>query len=338
MSQTETKAILYRCFSVLFASGIHVNDCLSALAEQTESLPMQDSLLTIQAQVLRGSSLSISFARQSEFSKFEVECLAAGEKTGSLHDTLNSLADHFEQSSRLQNILRQQLIYPVFVCVLAILAVVALPGLLQRSLQPLFEQAGAEMPWLSLILTKAVAWLGHPASWLAIVAGIVWLIIAWKKSPPARRESLARRVPVVGSLAVAWVRLTFLKTLHLTVRSGMPVLQGLQAAGSATGSDWANKAVARARLALEGGESLSAALSGELVPGWLAGFLRAGEEAGSLEALLRIAARVQEEDLLNRLEQSLSLIQPVVVTLMGGMVALLALGVLLPITKVLETL
>jgi len=318
---------------------VHVGDCLSTLAVQAERESLRVALETVQIQVMSGFRLSACIAKQDQFSNFEAQCLASGEEGGFLHATLEGLAEHWEQVSRLQHQLRQQLIYPTFVVVMAVVCVLVLPSLLHRSLQPLFQQSGGEMPLLARFFSGLACLAGHPLSWLGMVL-VAWALLTfWLRLATGQRERLLESIPLVGPIWQGFATVTFLKTLHLTLKAGLPVLKSLIAAAAASGSEQTLEAAGLACRDLRDGKTLSQALDHpRLAPSWLAGFFRAGEESGSLEQLVFRGARILEEDLLSRVEQLLALLQPAVVVFLGCVVALMALGILLPISKVLETL
>lgn len=333
------KAIFYRCFATLFGAGVHIGDCLASLAQQAEDPRLKATIVLVQQQVMGGLPLSRSLQRQPLFRGFEADCLAAGEAGGFLHRALEGLANHWEQVSRLQRHLQSQLLYPFFVVVLSVATVAFLPSLLHRSLEPMLLQSGAQMPPLTRALSAFTAGMGNPKLWLLAGLALAGALTYLRRLPAQSHDRWLRSLPLLGGLWRSLASIWFLRTLEMTLEAGLPVLLSLPTAAAASGSPLLQQAAAGAVSDLKEGLTLTEALQrAGLVPEWLTGFLSAGEHTGKLPSLLRRAAQMLEDDLMVRIEQTLALLQPAVLAFLGGMIGIFALGVLLPISKVLETL
>lgn len=339
MARTRDKVVLYRCFATLFASGVHILACLTTLALQSETPALGAALTRVQQKVLQGSRLAQALQSESEiFGDFEVRCLAAGERGGFLHASLAALAEYFEEQQQLQQQLVRDLVYPLGVVACSLLMVATFPPFLQRALGPMLDQVG-QLPWLTRLLSTLSQGLGSPFTWGLMVLFLGLVLGLWSRLAHEHRDRWLLRLPLWGGLRLELLRLRFLQTLRLSLEAGLPLLEALQVAGAATASPAFQARVREVGQRIREGETLAVSLGeSELLSPWLSGFLEAGEQSGRLPVLLHRASHLLQQNWHSRVELALQLLQPMVLALLGGLVGLIALGALLPMGQLLESL
>ena len=335
---TQDLAVATRQLSTLIGAGIPLAEALIALTEQVEHPRLKRILGTVKQKVNEGSSLADALAEHPKaFSTLYINMIRAGESSGALDVVLTRLADFTESSAQLRNKLVGAMIYPaIMICVgvaiIGILFVVVIPKVTK-----IFDDMGVTLPWTTrTLIVLSVFFRDY---WYAVLIGVPTLIWGFKRyiSSPKGRSWFDRtqlKVPVVGDLVRMLAISRFSKTLSTLLSSGVPLLTSLDIVRNIVENTVLSKVIENARDAIREGESIAAPLkrSGEFPP-LVFHMIAIGEKSGQLEQMLGNVAKSYDSQVDMRVAALTSLLEPVMIVLMGVVVAFIVFSVLVPIMQ-----
>ncbi|MET0207640.1 MAG: type II secretion system inner membrane protein GspF [Burkholderiaceae bacterium] len=320
----------------LVAAGLPLERSLSALVDEAEDPRQRELMSQLKAEVNAGSSFARALATAPrEFDEVYRAVVAAGETSGALGPVLESLADDLEEQQRLRAELFGALAYPVIVCIISILAVSFLLTYVVPQVAAVFTQTRQTLPLLTRVMMGTSDLLRQWGLLLLVVAvgGFLGVRQLLKREGPRMRFDAAwLNLPLVGRLSRGYNAARFSSTLAMLAGAGVPILKALQAAAE-TLSNHAMRADAMDALAqVREGAPLGAALAGKKrFPGILSMFARLGEQTGQLPNMLQRAANQLGSEVKRRAMTLATLLEPLLIVAMGGVVMLIVLSVLLPI-------
>lgn len=333
----ETRGAFYRELASILGAGLSLSRSLELLMDAPEMGGNRSVIATIRDQVDEGRSLADAVADSSpRVSPFERALIETGERSGRLDDVLNRLADFLEAESTLRDRLVGAMIYPIIILVLSLLVGVALLWFMLPAFQELLLESGIELPRLTQAVMAAARWGG----WLlplgiglAVGAGI-WTRQRWRTSAEMRVE-MDRRLhgfPLFRSFYGVLVNVRFTRTLAILLSSGVPLLEALQQAASASASPWVQALMEREIEQVRHGASLADAIA-RIPPlaGSLPGWIRAGEASGDLTGMVEQAGRRSQQIWERRVARTMTLVESGLVVIVGAFVFVLALAIILPI-------
>ena len=340
---TDGRAQAYRELGALLRAGVPMVPALDIVIQaQTDAASVQ-ACARLRDRLREGGHLAAALGEiQPDLPGFEMAVLQAGERSGSLGTVLDRLADHLEDSLRTRERLISALVYPAFVVGLALLVAGAMFGFILPNLQKLFAESQIPLPWLTRALLATGRGLFLWGAPLLVTGALTaFLLTRQFRASPSLRVGWQRRLlgwPLIGRTRVWLANVRFCETLALLLRGGVPVVDALELAGTATGNAWVEQGVNQAAAEVRHGRPMSAALhQAPALAGVLTGWLAAGEAAGDVagmldQAALRIRAQWQQH-----LTRVLSVIEPALIVTVGVFVLLVALAVLLPILSLNRT-
>ncbi len=334
---TKDKILFSRQLSTLIDAGLPLLQSLRNVNGQTSNKTLKSVVNEVIAAVEGGAPLSVAMGRHPKiFNNVYISMVAAGEASGTLDGSLQRLADQQEKDADIVSKVRGAMVYPVIV-VLVMLAVISfmLVKVLPQ-VQVLYDGfPGADLPLVTkvlLALSQAIIkfW------WAAIlVVGIIgFSVVKWTRTA-AGTEVLDRvkmRAPLVGDLFNKMYMARFSRTGSTLVSSGVPLIQMLEITGDAVSNVHISGSVDKAIEKVRGGKSLADALEGdpnflELVPN----MLRIGEQSGSMEQMLDKTATYYEKEVDNQIKNVQTIIEPVMMVLLGAVALVIVAAVLLPV-------
>jgi general secretion pathway protein F len=322
----------------LVAAGLPLERALSALSDEAETPRQRDLVSALRTEVNAGAPFAKALAQHPrEFSNIYVAVIGAGEQSGHLGLVLERLADDQQEQQNLRGKLLAAGLYPAIVCVVALAIVLFLLAFVVPQVAQVFGSNQQKLPFLTsfmLGLSELVQtfWL-----WglLLIATGAIAARTALKQ-PALRRsfDAVWLQLPVVGRLARGYNAARFASTLAMLATAGVPILKALQAAAD-TLSNTALRHDAQEALVLvrEGAPLASALAQKERFPRLLVMFSRLGEQTGTLPTMLQRAAQQLSEEVQRRAMQLATILEPLLIVAMGGMVMLIVLAVMLPIIQ-----
>lgn len=340
-------ALFTRQFSLLMNAGIPILKALSCLLNQKWSPRLDAALRDVLEGVRTGKGLSNSLARNPRaFGVVYVSLVKAGEVSGGLDEILKRLSDFLERDMRLYHKLRASLTYPALVFI----ASFAMVGFMVLHVFPafisFFHGLSLELPLLTRFVLGVTQILSQPLVLVGLALAIpyllaqLWVYFTTTTGGRRRWSWLVLHIPVISRVQKEVILARFCRTLGILVECGIPQLQALEVAGSVTGNALVQQEVEAACVRLRDGNG---SMSQELLhtsffPPICGQMLRVAEEAGKVPKILFKLADAYEADLELSIQTALALLEPIMLTIMGGLVGFILLAVFLPIYSLLDAL
>jgi len=331
---SEALAQLTRQLATLLRGGLPLDAALNALAAQRAR--HSGVLMGVRARVQEGYSFAEALgASRRRFPELLVATVGAGERIGRLEEVLERLAEHFEKRQALRQQVRAALAYPMVLTVFSLAIVSLMLVYVVPQVTPVFVDSGVELPRLTRVLITisdfARAW-----GWLALLAAAAGcgLLARALRLPAARLElhRLLLRTPLFGALSRELNSARLMQSLSTLTDAGVSVWESLRvAARMLTNLPMRQAAMDAAREVSEGKPAAEALDRHGLFPPLCIQLIASGEASGELHQLLGRAAETQERELAARINTLTSLLQPVLIMLVGGFVLLIVLSILMPI-------
>lgn len=340
----KDKAVFSRQFAALINAGVAIVRSLGVLAEQSSNPKLKKALSDISADVQQGMNLSEAMRKHPQcFDNLYVSMVQAGEVGGVLDEVMNRLSKLLEDVARLQNQIKSALAYPVAVGILAVLIFVGMTVFLIPIFADIFTQLGTELP----ALTQFMLWIsGILRSWKAVIPVVLFFaaVFAYRQYYKTRvgRETIDRfslKMPLFGDLIRKSAVARFSRTFGALTRSGVPILTALEIVRDTAGNQVIANAVEASRREIQQGGMISLALQKENVfPIMAIQMISIGEETGELDQMLMKVADFYEDEVEQAVKAMTSIIEPIMIVVLGGMVGLILISMYLPMFKVFETL
>ena len=331
---SETLAQLTRQLATLLRGGLPLDAALNALAAQRAR--HGEVLMGVRARVQEGYSFAEALgASRRTFPELLVATVGAGERIGRLEEVLERLAEHFEKRQALRQQVRAALAYPMVLTVFSLAIVSLMLVYVVPQVTPVFVDSGVELPRLTRVLI-AVSDFARAWGWLALLAAAAGCgLLARALRLPAARLKLHRlllRTPLFGALSRELNSARLMQSLSTLTDAGVSVWESLRvAARMLTNLPMREAAMDAAREVSEGKPAAEALDRDGLFPPLCIQLIASGEASGELHQLLGRAAETQERELSARINTLTSLLQPVLIMLVGGFVLLIVLSILMPI-------
>jgi type IV pilus assembly protein PilC len=300
---------------------------------------MQKMIMGIKAEVEGGVSLAEALSKQPlYFDPLFINLVNAGEQSGALETMLDKLATYKEKVEALKAKVKKALFYPVAVLIVAFIVTVILLVFVVPQFEELFTSFGADLP----ALTKFVINLSEfMQSWWWVIAGgiagAVYLILRIKKTSPKMQEAFDRaalKAPVVGEIATKSAIARFSRTLETMSAAGVPLVEAMDSVAGATGNIIYERASLKIKDEVSQGTQLQTSMRNTgLFPNMAIQMVSIGEEAGSLDAMLAKVADFYETEVDNAVDALTSLLEPIIMAVLGVLVGGLIIAMYLPIFK-----
>lgn len=331
-------AVWTRQLAGLVGSGLPLERALTALGDEAEDARQRELIAHLRAEVNGGAPFARALAgAPREFDDVYRAVVAAGEQSGALGAVLERLADDLEERQALRGKLIGATLYPAIVSVIAIVIVVFLVTYVVPQVASVFASSKRALPLLTVAMLGVSGFLRH-WGWLIVlvVAGGAGLL-AWSLRNEGFRERFDAgwlELPLVGRLARGYNAARFAGTLAMLAGAGVPILKALQAAAETLSNRAMRVDAMDALVQVREGAPLASALAGKKrFPGLLAMFSRLGEQTGRLPQMLDRAAKQLGAEVQRRALQMATILEPLLIVAMGGVVMLIVLAVLLPIIQ-----
>lgn len=320
----------------LFDAGLPIDRAITVLIEQSDNAELRAMLQHMQGDIRAGKPFSDALrAFPREFPPLYANMIHAGEISGQLPEVMTRLADFLEKEQVRRSQIVAALTYPMVLIAVATTAVAFLLAFVIPRLQAVFKDLGADLPVPTQILLAMSGFVG--GRWWALALGIGTVyggFRAWVATPGGRHsfDSIRLGAPLLGDLTRRIVMARFTRTLGTLLGGGVPILSALDIASTAVGNVVVADAVGVARNGVRQGETLSTSMenTGAFLP-LVVHMAAVGEETGRLGRMLVRTSDTLDFEVDNTMRRLTSLVEPLVVLLMGGFVGFVVLSVLLPI-------
>ncbi|BAT56074.1 type II secretion system protein [Nostoc sp. NIES-3756] len=340
----KEKAVFSRQLATLVNAGVAIVRGLGVLGDQCTNKKMKQALLDISNDVQSGVNLSDAMRKHPDcFDGLYVSMIQAGEVGGVLDEVLNRLAKLLEDTARLQNQIKSAMAYPVVVGFLATSIFVGMTVFLIPIFAKIFQDLGTELPALTQFLMDCSTLLRSPAS-VVLVGGLAAARFAFTQYYKTRvgKETIDRlslKMPLFGDLIQKTSVARFSRTFGSLTRSGVPILTSLEIVRDTSGNQVVSNAIDAARAEIQQGGMISIALQKEQVfPPMAIQMISIGEETGELDAMLMKIADFYEDEVEQAVKALTSVLEPIMILVLGGMVGTILLAMYLPLFKVFEKL
>ncbi|MBK1613764.1 type II secretion system protein GspF [Rubrivivax gelatinosus] len=335
---TTGLAVWTRQLAGLVGSGLPLERALTALADEAEDQRQRELLAHLRSEVNAGSPFARALATAPrEFDDVYRAVVAAGEQSGALGAVLENLAQDLEDRQALRSKLLGAMLYPAIVSAIALVIVTFLVTYVVPQVATVFSNTKRTLPLLTVLMMAVSDFVRH-WGWalvLALVAGVSGFVFA-RRSEAFRERSDAAflRLPLVGRLTRGYNAARFAGTLAMLAGAGVPILKALQAAAETLGNRAMRADALDALVQVREGAPLAAALAAKKrFPGLLAMFARLGEQTGQLPVMLQRAATQLGAEVQRRAMAVATVLEPLLIVAMGGVVMLIVLAVMLPIIQ-----
>lgn len=331
--------VFTRQLATMMKAGVPLLQSFEIVARGHANSAVTRLLLDIRADVETGTSLSQAFKRYPQyFDKLFCNLVNAGEQAGILEDLLARLATYKEKTLALKGKIKSAMFYPTAVLAVAVIVTTVIMVWVVPSFKSVFESFGAELP----LPTLFVIWLSDLfVSYWSIMFGSTALgaflfIRSWKRSPLMQiaTDRLLLRLPVLGPVIMKAVVARWTRTLATMFAAGVPLVESLDAVGGASGNAVYHEATQRIASSVASGTSLAVAMQqSQVFPAMATQMAAIGEESGSLDEMLRKVAEFYEEEVDTAVASLSSLMEPIIMVFLGGLIGGLVIAMYLPIFK-----
>jgi type IV pilus assembly protein PilC len=332
-------AVFSRQMATMLKSGVPLVTAFQIIAGGLKNPKMRTMIDKIRSEVESGSSLHESLGKYPvQFDELYTNLVKAGESAGVLDTILDDIATHKERIESIKGKIKKALYYPAAVIAVAIIVSSILLIYVIPQFESIFQSFGADLPAFTKMVVNASRYLRSNGLYLLIglVAVIVGLIMAKKRSTKFAHwiDRTSLKIPIVGQILEQAAIARFCRTLAITFRAGVPLVDALQIVSGATGNRVFDMAASRIREDVAVGHQLQMAMQQVgIFPTMVIQMASIGEESGSLDEMLLKVAEAYEEDVANAVDALSSLLEPLIIVVIGVMVGTMVIAMYLPIFK-----
>jgi type IV pilus assembly protein PilC len=335
---TKDLAVFTRQFSTMINSGLPLVQCLDILAKQTEKDTFRKIISQTMRDVESGSTLADALSRHPDiFSGLYVNMVEAGEAGGVLDVILGRLATYLEKMDALKRKIRSAMTYPAVVFFVTIAATVFMLVFIIPTFAKLYADFGSELPGPTR-LVMAISNFVRTKWWLLglVLVGLYYAVRKYYLTKEGRRkiDRLLLTVPILGQVLLKASIARFTRTLGTLVSSGVPILEGLEITAKAAGNTVVSAAVMKTRSSISSGQTIADPLrESEVFPPMVVQMISVGEETGALDEMLGKVADFYDDEVDSAVDAMTSVIEPIMIVLMGTVVGGMVVAMYLPIFK-----
>jgi len=328
-----------RQMATMIGAGIPIAQTLRAIGRGHESASMEKLMLDLSRDVETGTSLSVALSKYPvHFNRLFVSLTEAGEESGKLDTMLDRVATYSEKLEAIKSKVKSAMMYPMIVLFVSMLVTVLLLLFVIPAFEKLFQNFGADLPTLTRIIVDMSRWTQD--NWwimlLVLIASAVGISAFYKRSQKFQfaLDRVLIRLPIFGVILNKSALARFSRTLSIIFGSGVPLVDGMNTVGAATGNRVYQKAVANVKQEISTGRSLENSMSSTgMFPNMMLQMVSSGEESGELEVMLDKVADFYEREVDDAVEALSSIIEPVMIVLLGGIIGTMVLAMYLPVFK-----
>ena len=324
--------------SVLLKAGIPLDRAIKVQLDSAPAETLKDFFSELLSSLKGGKALSASLAgHEKVFGTLYINMIRSGEASGRLGEVLAELAEYLERSKAIRAAIISALIYPAILATVAVISVFIMLGFVVPEFKALFEDMGDALP----MLTQFIVWLGDAVSdwWFGILLVVVsvWLWLRqWLGSPRGKQwlDFKAIKTPFVGQLLLAYETARFARTLGTLLHNGVALLKATDIAVGTVANSVIRSSLSRIAPAIKRGDRLSSVMDQRIFKPVALQMVRVGEESGSLDTMLLDLAEINENEVEATIKRLLVLLEPALILFMGGLIAVIIMGILLGILSV----
>jgi len=328
-----------RQMATMIGAGIPIAQTLRAIGKGHENGSVEKLMLDLSREVESGSALSVALAKHPvHFNRLFTSLTEAGEESGKLDTMLDRVATYNEKLEAIKSKVKSAMMYPLIVLFISALVTVLLLLFVIPQFEVLFENFGADLPTLTRTIVDMSRWMQD--KWYIglgfVIAAVAGFMFAYKRSPKMQftMDKLLVRAPVIGTILKKSALARFSRTLSIIFGAGVPLVDGMNTVGAATGNRVYQQAVSEVKNDISTGQTLESSMAKTKVfPNMMLQMVSSGEESGDLETMLDKVADFYEREVDDAVDALASIIEPVMIVFLGGIIGTMVLAMYMPIFK-----
>jgi general secretion pathway protein F len=329
-------SVVTRQLATLLKAGLPLVRSLQAIEDQLADSPLRTHIIEVREDVNRGVSLADALGKHPKvFSNLYVSMVRAGESAGALDSILERIATFNEKTLALQNKVRSAMVYPIFMSVIAVLAVGLLLTFVVPTITKVFMETKQNLPGPTVMLLNVSRFM--KSYWWVLVLAIAAVTVAVKRGKKRKgvkmlMDRVKLHMPVFGQLARKMAVSRFARTLSILTASGVPILKAMGIVRTVVNNEVLSKAIDEAAEAVGAGKSIAEPLAKSGVfPPIVTHMVAVGETSGRVEEMLQNVADAYDTEVENSVLALVSLLEPAMIIIMGGVVGFIVFAILMPI-------
>ena len=332
-------SVFSRQLATMMAAGIPMVQSFEIIGNGHEKPAMQKLVLDIKNSVEGGSTLHESLAKHPlYFDDLFVNLVEAGEHAGALETLLDKIATYKEKTEALKKKIKKALTYPIAVLAVAVIVTMILLIFVIPQFESLFKGFGADLPAFTQMVVNMSRFMQHQG-WLVVgvIGGSIYAFLYFKKRSRPMQRNLDRimlKFPIIGPILVKSAIARFARTLSTMFAAGVPLVEAMQSVAGATGNIVYEEATLRMKDEVATGQRLQRAMENTgLFPNMVVQMIAVGEESGSLDTMSGKVAEFYEAEVDNAVDSMSSLLEPMIMAILGVLVGGMVIAMYLPIFK-----
>lgn len=339
---TAELAISTRQFSTLISAGLPLEASLSTLSEQTEDKKLSQVLSQVREKVSEGGSLANSLKdHKNVFSDIYTSIVGAGEASGNLDVVLLRLADFLEKQASLRSKVRSAFVYPIFMFIIGSGVLAFMMTFVIPRITKIFEESKKALPYSTVILINTSNFITEYYYLIFIfLVGLAYILLRYIKTDKGKeqKDRLSLKIPIFGKINRMVILARVTRTLGTLLSSGIPLLDALRIGGEVSGNQVYINSLQNVSENVKEGTSLARPLEQSGVfPPMMTRMIAVGEQTGELEEMLNKVADSYDQQVETTLSALTSLLEPIMIVVMGGIVGFIVFAILLPIFDITST-
>jgi type IV pilus assembly protein PilC len=339
--KADELTVATRQFSTMVSSGMSMLRALYVLEEQQENKKLKEAFAQVRKDVEAGLALSDALARHPKiFNELYIAMVAAGETGGILEETLKRIADQLEKDASLRRQIKSAMVYPIVIFTFAGIVVIALVAFLVPVFEGVFKDFGGELPAITKV-TVSFSHLvtGKPYLLIGAAILIVWAFRTWKNSKRGKEQwdRIKLRFPFkIGDVVQKVALARFARTYSALIAAGVPMLEAIEITGRTAGNVVVENAMVAVHESVRNGGTIAAPMRDEpdAFPGMVVQMVAVGEETGALDSMLSKIADFYEDEVEAAVKALTSILEPIMIVFVGGIVGFVVIAMYLPLFKV----
>lgn len=328
-------SIFCRQFYTMLDAGVPILTCLNILSKQTQKKKLKEAIVEIEQEVQKGGVLSEAMKKQKKiFPELLVGLVEAGEASGTLTSIMQRMATHYEKENKINNKVKNAMIYPIILSLVAVVAVVFILTYVMPTFKGIFEQTGTVLPWSTRLILGSGDFLKENFIW--IIALIVLSFIGVKYYFNTENGSIALsriklKLPIIKKFTEMVIVSRFTRTLSTLLASGLSLINAMDIVSQVVENRIAEKALKKVKERVVKGEELNTSMRETgIFPEMLYSMIKIGEETGSIDEILNKTADFYDEELETTIQATVALMEPILIVIMGLVIGFIIISVMLP--------
>ena len=328
-------SIFCRQFVSISKAGVSIVDALEMLADQTENKELKKAIYDTMTSVQKGETLAVSMKKQGKiFPPLLINMVEAGEASGNLDVAFDRMATQFEKDTRLKSMVKKAMIYPAALSVVIVGVIIIMMAFVVPTFSDMYADMGQKLPMITLAVVGISNFVVN--KWYVLIAVAAVLIIGFKVFKSTEQGTyiladLAIKAPIFGKMTVKSAAATFARTLSTLTAAGISMIEALEITGKTMKNVRFRDELFNAKDKVAQGRPLSEPLkAGGLFPNMIVHMIGIGEETGNLEDMLLTAAGYYEEEVEVTTESISTVVEPMIICVMAGIVGVIIMAVLIP--------